>query len=156
MLSADLRSEVELRLAKGESYPLIARNMNVSFNSLRWAKEKWNLPHISQKRGKDHPHWKGGVSVDKLGYRLIYTPGRKSHPYTYEHVLVAEMKLGRRIMRGEHVHHINGLKTDNRDLNLLVVTERQHKLLHGQLQAIAQEMVRSGEIIFSDGNYRRA
>jgi hypothetical protein len=58
-------------------------------------------------------------------------------------------------MKGEHIHHVNGCKTDNRVENLRVMTDREHKLLHGQLQNIAMDMVRSGEIVFENGTYRR-
>lgn len=57
---------------------------------------------------KRHPNYKGGV-VDPRGYRLVYV-GKNHHladvrGYAYEHRLAAERKLGRRLKRGEVVHH---------------------------------------------------
>ena len=41
-----------------------------------------------------------------------------------------EQLLGRKLARNEHVHHINGIKTDNRPENLVVLTKLEHHKLH--------------------------
>lgn len=48
----------------------------------------------------------------------------------YEHRLVAEQTLGRRLRRDEVVHHINGDKQDNRPVNLRVMKRGAHVALH--------------------------
>lgn len=90
------------------------------------------------KAGALSPRWAGGRHLSSHGYVVLWTPsGRK-----YEHVLIAEQTLGRElkhVRRGhpqnEVVHHINGVKTDNRRGNLLICTHEYHVALHHRLQA---------------------
>ena len=54
---------------------------------------------------------KGNGHVDKKGYRRIILPdGRR----VLEHVHMMEEHLGRRLEDGENIHHLNGLRDDNR------------------------------------------
>jgi len=48
----------------------------------------------------------------------------------YEHRYIMEQHIGRKIEKGEHVHHINGNPKDNRIENLQVLTASEHSKLH--------------------------
>ena len=56
-----------------------------------------------------------------------------------EHVLIAESVLMRPLKKGEVVHHINGVKTDNRKCNLLICSKSYHSWLHWRLIQIQRK-----------------
>lgn len=74
-------------------------------------------------KGSKNAMWKGGIKITGSGYRYIYKP---EHPYAtkdgyvIEHRLVLEKKLGKILPKNVHIHHINGIKTDNRIENLMI------------------------------------
>lgn len=89
---------------------------------------RWNI-------GKKNGMWKGGRSRASSGYILIRV-GADHHladtrGYAYEHRLVAEKKIGRRLRPGELVHHIDGNKENNDPENLDVMKSRaDHRREH--------------------------
>lgn len=98
-------------------------------------------------RGENNSYWKGGKRISEQGYIEIYFPTHpkaKPNGYVREHMLVAEQMLGRPLKyfgindeRTEVVHHINGIKTDNRPENLLVLGVNEHHKLHNALNKSA-------------------
>lgn len=85
--------------------------------------------------GKNNPKWKGG-KINKDGYVLIYQP---THPfcnhlgYVYEHRFVMEKKLGRYLKLEEVIHHINGIRNDNRTENLYLFNNSSEHTKHHHL-----------------------
>lgn len=71
------------------------------------------------------------------GYKYIFMP---EHPnstkqgYIAEHRLVAEEKIKRYLLREEVIHHINGVRDDNRPENLLVMSKSEHHKLEAKIQ----------------------
>lgn len=75
--------------------------------------------------GAKNGFWRGGRSVASNGYVLIRV-GTGHHladvrGYAYEHRIVAEEKIGRRLLPGEQVHHIDGNRQNNHPCNLQVM-----------------------------------
>lgn len=80
------------------------------------------IPKLNKTRvGEKSATWKGGT-YKQDGYVLKYKPDHPKAPgkggYVREHVLVMEKKLGRFLEEGESVHHLNGVRDDNREKNL--------------------------------------
>lgn len=81
------------------------------------------------KFGKDHPRWNNGRAQIASGYVLIKIGYKK---YEFEHRLEVEKDMGRKLSPREVVHHINGIKNDNRISNLVVMTRAEHASHHSK------------------------
>ena len=85
-------------------------------------------------RGEKNYAWKGGVHRDNKGYvHLRVAPSsRKRAGYRPEHHIVWEQANGEPLPKGWVVHHLNGLKDDNRPENLAAMSRSEHNHAHGQ------------------------
>jgi len=117
----------------------------------RW--ESWKRYCNTEGRlpeGVDHPlaripekkrRWNGGMSI-KDGYRRVMVGSHpaSSNGYVLEHILVAEIALGRFLPEGAVVHHSNENKLDNySDGNIVICESRAfHNLLHKRMRALRE------------------
>jgi hypothetical protein len=76
------------------------------------------------------PHNKGNGNgwINSRGYREIKIEGKNKK----EHRHIMELHIGRALLPNEDVHHINGVKTDNRITNLRLVSHSEHTKITNQ------------------------
>jgi len=104
----------------------------------------------NSKSGPEHPRWKDGIKRTR-GYTYVLIPkddplavmatrGYKNNAVIAEHRLVVARSLGRPLTKYEVVHHINGVKNDNRLENLQLLNEHEH---HSALvlQALQEQLI---------------
>ncbi len=91
-----------------------------------------NLVNGKNAMGANNPAWKGGRAKKGRKKDGQYILLRMNGVYVAEHRYVMELYLGRKLTSKEHVHHINGDKTDNKVENLQVMSNTEHLRLHHQ------------------------
>lgn len=98
-------------------------------------KQKKHLEKLNaNQKGKNNRAWNGGRFKNRAGYVFVYSPNhpraKANRRYVFEHILIIEEKLGRYLKKNEVVHHINGIKDDNRIENLIILLKNKHRALH--------------------------
>ena len=84
------------------------------------------MPQIS---GEKNGHWKGGRFINKNGYILIWNSNKRK--YIFEHRIIMEKHLKRKLTKNDFIHHINHNPSDNRIENLkLFLSNSEHAHYH--------------------------
>lgn len=109
-----------------------------------------NFNKLGVKKGESFKFLRGHCSrldnklyVDGImhmhGYRYIFTknhPRTESHGYVPEHVLVIEKAIGKYLPKGSIPHHVNGERSDNRKVNLVLCQDyAYHNFIHARIRA---------------------
>ena len=102
-------------------------------NDIKWGKDAI--------KGSGNPNFNGGKYIDDKGYVRVLMPEHPAnlHGYIYEHRLVIENYLDRKLASWETVHHINEVKIDNRVENLFLTTFAEHSSIHREGKVVSLE-----------------
>lgn len=140
------RNEVNRRLSNGETLRMIAPSLGITAECLSYHRKLWGDPRLPR-------HIR--AVADKYSGRPIIRTGCGKHGigFEYEHIVVAQQTIGRKIRRDELVHHINGDKCDNSPSNLFVCKRKNHMSLHYELECLSAMLVQSGGISFNGSEY---
>ena len=99
---------------------------------------KYVYNHGTKVNGINHGCYKNGRRKHDQGYVQILC---RNHPkanngYVFEHILICEKVLGKHLPQGARPHHVNGIKNDNRNNNLVLCQDNTyHQLLHQRKRA---------------------
>lgn len=127
----------------------------------RWVKLDRGNPVSTQcspcaRTGELNPNWIGGRCLNRSGYIRVkvrandfFAPMRDHNGYILEHRLVMARHLKRCLLTWEIVHHINGIKDDNRIENLKLLPSTIHHLPSTRLQYLANRLANQEEEIIS-------
>jgi len=96
--------------------------------------------HLS---GDANPAWKGGKYKSK-GYTFIFnSKGQPKKRHIREHIFVWEQGHGKPLPKGWIIHHLNGIKDDNRFENLYAMQRAGHSRL--EMASIYKKRIRQLE-----------
>lgn len=86
----------------------------------------------------------GSTNVDSRGYvRVKVLPG--AGPWRKQHQVVMEEMLGRPLAKGEVVHHVNGVRDDNRPENLYLCADNaEHMRVEQSMAHAFRELMAAG------------
>jgi len=114
-----------------KKYPNICIVCDAIFMSVRRDRRFCSRKCIST--GENNGRWKGGKQKTSHGYITIYSlhhPFASKNNWVLEHRLVMEKHLKRFLTPIEVVHHINGIKDDNRIENLRLFSSTSEHTKH--------------------------
>lgn len=92
---------------------------------------------------------RGAVRTNSHGYRVVVM-GKKR---MLHHRLVMEKIVGKKLHKDETVHHVNGIRDDNRPENLIVLPRKNHPSQSSIMIKKLQNKIQLLEKIINKNNY---
>lgn len=135
----------------------VAKELKVSHAYIIRARKELGIFRKTLTRGKQYGglnsrHTKNsGKNKCNRGYIVVgrYHP-ENDHEYTvYEHTLVMEKFLGRHLLPGEIIHHIDGNKANNSIENLYLCSHVTHRYAEASAIKLLQELYKRKVVGFN-------
>lgn len=155
--NAPSKEELQRLYSIRNNWRKVALELNIGISKCNYWLRKYGIKskHIC---GERHPMWKG-KNRNPDNYRVISINGT---PHD-EHILVMEKKLGRKIKKGEIVHHIDNNRQNNSSENLYLYSSHgEHSKVHNELRKMlynlyvpkVEDLLCKKILIFEDGQYK--
>jgi hypothetical protein len=103
-----------------------------------------NKQHLLDRNGEANPNWISGIRVNTSGYAVRRVLGKEIPLHREKY----EKNHGVELSRYEHIHHLDGNKLNNSQVNLVKLSNKEHKEAHWSLENAAFELFNSGVIVF--------
>ncbi|MBU1449283.1 HNH endonuclease [Patescibacteria group bacterium] len=146
-------AEIEKLYGEGLSITEVAKTLNMCRRTLANRMERHNIPRRSKEEGTRISYQLGQrrkpprkPRISNLGYVFIYKP---DHPrankigYVLEHILVWEQIHNKPLPKSWVIHHLNGIRDDNRPENLVAMPTLKHiRLLSAKAKHIQDLEIR--------------
>lgn len=86
---------------------------------------------LRARTGNNNANWRNGITINNNGY-LIFTRSTKNgdNAGKFLHTVLAEWLYGRKLTKGEGVHHIDGDRLNNNPCNLCILSASEHARIH--------------------------
>lgn len=92
--------------------------------------------------GSNNTNWKGDLIKSPYGYLMAWAPNhpRARNNRIPQHILVWERVHSKSLPKGWVIHHMNGVKDDNRPANLMALPTQHHNALIPGFQKRIREL----------------
>jgi hypothetical protein len=110
--------------------PIVKEKCRLSATGRKHSEESKNK--LRALIGKKNANWRNGLTVAGGYLQFTASIANGEHAGRLLHDVIAEWLYERKLVKSEHVHHIDGNKLNNNPENLLIMTASDHVRFHSK------------------------